>query len=217
MNNETNMKNSQLKEDVRQVLWGDDSESDAVIYNLYSDICSRRIGPHDLRQILGQFWVTGEQVDIILQLQSRIPEKDPVEKIYINLAEDTDPDYYLKFGRRTVPTYNSFQTALDLYQDNRLDFERLINVAQDMTNNYDFTNDELCRSFDELIRRKVLAEPFVSKVTKELQGHGIVPSDFSPSITPFQLTQAPLNRGFDVSGVHEAWISDRIDYLHDYR
>lgn len=208
---------SMLKEDVRQVLWGDDSESDAVIYNLYSDICARRIGPHDLRQILSQFWVTGEQVDIILQLQSRIPENDPVEKIYINLASDTDPDYYLKFGRRTVPTYNSFQTALDLYQDGRLDFQLVMNVANDMIHNYEFTNDELGRSFDELIRRKVLVEPFVSKVTLELQELGILPSDFSPSITPFHSVPAPLIRGFDISGIHEPWIAERIDYLHDYR
>lgn len=206
-----------LKANVRQVLWGDDSESDAVIYNLYSDICARRIGPHEIRQILGQFWVTGEQVDIILQLQSSIPENDPVEKIYINLASDTDPDYYLKFGRRTVPTYNSFQTALDLYQDKRLDFQRLLNIATDMIENYDFSNEELSRSFDELIRRKVLAEPFVGAVVRELQEAGIVATDYSPSITPFQSEAAPLTRGFDVSGTHEPWIPERIDYLHDYR
>ncbi len=206
-----------LKEDVRQVLWGDDSESDAVIYNLYSDICARRIGPHDLRQILSQFWVTGEQVDTILQLQSSVPENDPVEKIYINLASDTDPDYYLKFGRRTVPTYNSFQTALDLYQDGRLDFQRVLNVASDMIQNFDFTHDELGRSFDELIRRKVLVEPFVTKVLKELQEVGILANDFTPSVTPFHSVVAPLNRGFDISGTHEPWIAERIDYLHDYR
>jgi hypothetical protein len=208
---------STLKEDVRQVLWGDDSESDAVIYNLYSDICSRRLGPHELRQILGYFWVTSEQIDNILQLQSRIPEKDPVEKIYINLAADTDPDYYLKFGRRTVPTYNSFQTALDLYQDRRLDCKRLLNVAHDMIDNYDFTIDELCRSFDELIRRKVLAEPFVTQVSEELKAAGMLVSDYTPSITPYGSGPASLSRGFDINGVHEAWIAERIDYTHDYR
>lgn len=208
---------SMLKSDVRQVLWGDDSESDAVIYNLYSDICARRLGPHELRQILAQFGVTGEQVDTILQLQSSIPENDPVEKIYINLASDTDPDYYLKFGRRTIPTYDSFQTALDLYQDGRLDLQRTVNVAKDMIENYGFTNDELAHSYDELIRRKVLVEPFVSKATLELQEIGILHSDFIPSVTPLQSVSAPLSRGFDISGVHEPWISDRIDYLHDYR
>ena len=51
-----------LKEKVRQVCFGDDSESDAVIYNLYSDICSRRLGSQDLRNILRYLSVTNEQL-----------------------------------------------------------------------------------------------------------------------------------------------------------
>lgn len=61
----------------------------------------------------------GNQVDTILRLREDIPEQDPVEKIYINLAADTDADYYLKFGRRILPTYNTFQLALDLHQISR--------------------------------------------------------------------------------------------------
>lgn len=105
-----------LRENVRQVCFGDDSETDAIIYNLYSDICARRVGPQDVRNILKMLSVTSEQTDTILLMASEVPENDPVEKIYINLAVDTDPDYYLKFGRRTLATYNTFQTALDLFK-----------------------------------------------------------------------------------------------------
>jgi hypothetical protein len=206
-----------LKENVRQVLWGDDSESDAVIYNLYSDICSRRLGAHDLRQLLSSFYVTGEQADIILHLQSEIPENDPVEKIYINLAADTDPDYYLKFGRRTVPTYNTFQTALDLCQDRRLDPAKVLHVSDDMMKNYGFTNDELTRSFDELVRRRVLCEPVVSQLMLLLKEQNIMPLDFYPSIAPVSMVEAQLPRGFDIQGTHEPWVPERIDYIHDYR
>jgi hypothetical protein len=206
-----------LKENVRQVLWGDDSESDAVIYNLYSDICSRRLGAHDLRQLLSQFYVTGEQADTIIKLQSEIPENDPVEKIYINLAADTDPDYYLKFGRRTVPTYNTFQTALDLCQDKRLDPSKVLFVADDMMKNYGFTNDELIRSFDELVRRRVLGEPIVSQIMLLLKEQNIMPMDFNPSISPVAIVDAQLPRGFDVQGIHEPWVPEHIDYVHDYR
>ncbi len=207
-----------LKEDVRQVLWGDDSESDAVIYNLYSDICSRRLGPHELRQILSQFYVTGEQVDTILTLQAQIPENDPVEKIYINLAVDTDPDYYLKFGRRTVPTYNTFQIALDLCQDKRLDFTKVITVAEDMLLNYNYTEDELTKSFDELVRRKVLADPFVSQIMTILKEQKIMSVDFIPSVAAVQSQEeSSLRRGFDIQGTHESWVQEHIDYIHDYR
>src|SRR5690606_10119160 len=128
-----------LREDVRQVLWGDDSESDAVIYSLYSDICARRVKDDDLIRTLRGLHVTGAQLNTILDLQSKIPEQDPVEKIYINLASDTDTEYYSKFGRRILPTYNSFQTAMDLFQDRRLTPPQVLKVAQDMISNFQFT------------------------------------------------------------------------------
>ncbi|MFN9069174.1 MAG: phosphatase domain-containing protein, partial [Bdellovibrionales bacterium] len=125
-----------LREDVRQICWGDDSESDAIIYNLYSDICARRLSTHEIRSVLEDLGCTADQIDQILLLQAQVPDRDPVEKIYINLAKDTDPDYYLKFGRRTMPTMNTFQVAIDLYQFGILDLQDVVNVAINMTQSY---------------------------------------------------------------------------------
>src|SRR5690606_25023095 len=86
-----------LRGDLNQVLWGDDSETDAVIYSLYSDICSQRLKDSECERVLKNFNVTSEQMQRILSMQSQIEPYDPVEKIYINLAVDTDPEYYLKF------------------------------------------------------------------------------------------------------------------------
>jgi len=161
--------------------------------------------------------VTNEQVDTILMLQSQVPEQDPVEKIYINLAVDTDPDYYLKFGRRTVPTYNTFQVALDLYQDSRLDLEGVYAVSQEMISAYNFTPDELARSFDELVRRHVLGESCVNKVMPYLIEKGIFYSDFKPSINPSKETKVENGHVYELDGHFEPWIPSRIDYVHDYR
>ncbi len=206
---------TRLKENVRQVFWGDDSESDAIIYNLYSDICSRRIGPQDIRDILKSLYVTGEQTDTILLLQSQIPEVDPVDKIYINLADDTDPDYYLKFGRRTIPTLNAFQIALDLCQDDRLHVEHLLKVAQDMIINYGFTNEQLSRSFDDLIRRQVLVFSTVEKLLPILKEKNLLLSDYTPSVAPVKVDLAKADS--EENSFQEPWVPERIDYLHDYR
>lgn len=197
---------SKLKETVRQVCWGDDSESDAIIYNLYSDICARRLGVQELRKVLQFFFVSAEQIDAILRLQSEIPENDPVEKIYINLAVDTDPDYYLKFGRRTLPTYNTFQVALDLFQDKKIPLGDLNRVAQDMIFNYKFTPEELQRSFEELIRRRVLNEQSVSQIIPEFAEKGLLPQSYE---CPFKVL-GPEEHS-------EPWVQDRIDYVRDYR
>ena len=206
-----------LNDDVRQVLWGDDSESDATIYSLYSDICARRWSEKDLLAILRGLRVTGEQSETILDLQDSIPVVDPVEKIYINLATDTDPEYYLKYGRRMVPTNNSFQVALDLFQDGRLHQEQIVRVAQDMIMNYGFTVDELERSLDHLIRRQILSDEAVAQILPPLQQHGIVARDFKPSLEPMKVIERVGGRVYGLEGVHEPWIAEHIDYLRESR
>jgi hypothetical protein len=206
-----------LKDDVRQVLWGDDSESDAVIYSLYSDICARRWSEKELLNILRGLHVVGEQTDTILELQDQMPVGDPVEKIYINLATDTDPDYYLKFGRRMVPTYNTFQAALDLKQDGRLSSEQVIRVAQDMATNYGFTNEELESSFDNLVRRQLLGESTVKEILPLLQSQGLFAPDFTPSIEAKPISSQVGKRVYALEGVHEPWVPEHIDYLHEFR
>lgn len=206
-----------LKEDVRQICWGDDSESDAVIYNLYSDICARRLGAQDLRHILKNLSVTVDQIDEILQLQSQIPENDPVEKIYINLAVDTDPDYYLKFGRRTVPTYNTFQVATDLFQDHRISIEAVYAIAQDMLINYRFAPEELIRSFDELIRRHVIGETAAKSIMTYFKEKEIFPQSYETSLSVAKELEVKDGKVYSLEGHFEPWVQERIDYLHDYR
>lgn len=203
--------------EITQVLWGDDSETDATIYSLYSDICSRRWGEEEIIKFLKHFHVTKEQLDTILDLQDQCLVHDPVEKVYINLAVDTDPEYYLKFGRRIVPTYNSFQTSLDLFQDSRLQVTQVLKVAQDLMTNYGFTADELQLSLDDLVRRRILAHETLERALPMLQENGIITQDFQPSIAPARVESQVGDRIFGVQGELEPWIPDRIDYLHDYR
>lgn len=206
-----------LQEDVRQIFWGDDSESDAIIYNLYSDICSRRMNETQIREVLRGFFVTGEQVDRILDLQASIPAKDPVEKIYINLAADTDPDWYLKFGRRTVPTSNYFQVAVDLFQDQRLTEDGVFDIAQDMIFNYNFTPEELVRAFDDLLRRQVVGKDCFDKLTALLIERGIMPASYKPRFQPPKEVRIEHGRVYELEGHFEPWVPERIEYLHEYR
>jgi hypothetical protein len=198
---------TRLREDVRQICWGDDSESDAIIYNLYSDICARRLSTNDVRFVLEDLRCTSDQIDEILLLQSQVPDRDPVEKIYINLAKDTDPDYYLKFGRRTLPTMNTFQATLDLFQFGFLELKDVYEVAVNMTTEYDFTSEELMTSFQELLRRGVIQEKTYLKLKPYFCEKGLLHNSFEPD--------TPLVN--DVTVIHDPWIPDRIDYLNDYR
>lgn len=202
---------------VRQVLWGDDSESDAVIYSLYSDLCSRRLSAGAARSILKGLKVTGLQSDAILRLCESIPPQDPVEKIYINLASDTDTEYYQKFGRRVVPTYNTFQAALDLFQDGRLNADQVLLVAVDMVRNYGFNQEELQSSFDDMVRRPLIAAETVEAILPRLQSEGMVGPKYLPSLRPKTVLSRVGPRVLELEGNREPWVPDQIDYLHDYR
>lgn len=206
-----------LNENVTQVLWGDDSETDAVIYSLYSDLCSRRLAGDEAEKILRHFQVTSEQLLRIQNALAQTAPLDPVEKIYINLAIDTDPEYYLKFGRRMIPSYNALQIALDLYQDDRFSLEHVLQVGNDLLLNYSYSVDELQRSFDELIRRQVLGDQAYSILKPLLVQNGLLHSDYTPSIAPIKNMDITAEEQPEVSGIHEPWVPERIDYLHDYR
>jgi hypothetical protein len=206
-----------LHEDVRMVMFGDDGESDSIIYSLFSDICSRRLDTSELRKILNFFHVMDNQVDTIFRLQDNIPVHDPVEKIYINLVDDTDSDYYLKFGRRILPTSNSFQAALDLFQDDRLDITHVSALAENLIHEFHYTREEIEKSFDELVRREKLGEPAVRLLLPHLKEHGLLNPEFEPSVKPKPVSETKGSVVISLEGAFDPWIPGRVDYMHDYR
>jgi len=116
-----------------------------------------------------------------------------------------------------VPTYNTFQVALDLFQDGRLDESGIRLVAKDMIDNYGFTPDELSRSFDELVRRSILGERCVNILIPLMLSHNLFYSDFKVSSAPAKETRVENGHVYELEGQFEPWISERIDYVHDYR
>jgi hypothetical protein len=200
---------AELGDDVRQIFWGDDSESDAVIYSLYSDLCARRFTSAEFKEILNFFKVSGEQTDVILDIRDQTPNMDPVERIYINLATDTDPEYYQKFGWRMLPTYTTFQTALDLYQMENLSLAEIIKVAQDMVWNYGYTPDELTASLLDSLRRRLISKKTLNSVLPPLVEQNLLLPDFdadkwSVDVLPWEDEPA-------------LWINPKTNYLHDWR
>ena len=208
---------TRLSSDVRMLCFGDDSESDANIYNLFSDICARRHTENQLIEILDDFGVTHAQIDEILRLQSLIPVQDPVEKIYINLATDTDHEYYLKFGRRTFPTSNTFQVALDLVQDQRLSLEELGSIIDDLTQKYGFTFDQLVFSFEELTRRRILGLSGFEMIKNYFIEKKMISLSWTTKAEPLREKVIDAGHVYELEGFFEPWIANHIDYFNDHR
>lgn len=204
-----------LNPDVRMICFGDDSESDAIIYNLFSDVCAHRYTPTVLESLLEDLGVTNAQIDEILKLQSLVPIQDPVEKIYINLATDTDPDYYNKFGRRTLSTYDTFQVALDLVQDQRLSLEELGVVMQALEEKYNYSNTQLIKGFEDLIRRRVIGLSSFEMIKNYLIEKKKISLSWAPKFEPLKEKIVENGHVYQLDGLFEPWVKTEIDYLRD--
>lgn len=205
-----------LGSEVRMICFGDDSESDAIIYNLFSDICARRHTPLQIERLLIELGISRSQVEEILKLQSLVPIQDPVEKIYINLATDTDPDYYNKFGRRTLATYDTFQVALDLVQDQRMSLEELGVVMQALEAKYDFTSAQLIRGFEDLIRRRIIGLSSFEMIKNYLIEKRKISLSWAPKFAPLREKIVQNGHVYQLEGLFEPWIKTDIDYLSDF-
>ena len=100
-----------------EFLFGDDWESDPIIYSLYADVIAGRLEHDALADILVRLRIDPARLVEIKALSQRIAPADAVRRIFINLERRTPPDRFRAFGARLVPTFNYFQTALVLYEE----------------------------------------------------------------------------------------------------
>lgn len=207
---------AQLHPEVKMVCFGDDSESDATIYSLFSDVCSRRMTSNQLMKLLDRFGVSALQIEEILRLQSLIEVQDPVDKIYINLATDTDPQYYIKYGRRCLATYDSFQIALDLVQDQRLSLEELGHIIIGLKSQFGFTSNMLAKSFEDLVKRRILGLSSYEMILHYLIEKQILSSNWQCHVQPLREKRVEQGRVYELEGIFEPWARADIDYLNEY-
>lgn len=205
-----------LKKNVKMVCFGDDSESDAVVYSLFSDLCAHRITDREATEILTSMQVLESQIRLILELRDMLDSEDPVERVYINLETDTDPEYYDKFGRRLFAMEDSFQTAVDLFQYDFIKAEDAIEVAKNIVKNYNYySRDQLERSYDNLFRRNRISHYAYEILTPLLKKEKLIYSNFVPSVKAKHLVfpYDPRARFVDLHNIPDPWIADKIDYL----
>ncbi len=205
-----------LQKNVKMICFGDDSESDALVYSLFSDISSHRITDREAREILRQLDVLESRIDLVLELRDMLDTDDPVERVYINLETDTDPDYYDKFGRRLFVMEDSFQTAVDLYQYDFIKVEDVLAVAKAIIRNYNhYSRDQLEKSYDNLFRRNRVSHYVYETLTPLLIQEKIIYPNYVPSVKPQHLVFPiePRKKFTDLYTIPDPWIADKVDYL----
>ncbi len=152
-----------------ETLFGDDAEADAIIYSLYADILSGRVGRHELERIMDAARAYDDQASRILALAEGIRQSDAVSRILIHLEGRSPTSVFTQYGRRLTPIYNYFQAALLLYADELLSARQVLYVARDMIASGEYQAPTLANSLQDLIRRGRLDPDVAQALCLEFQ------------------------------------------------
>jgi len=164
---------AQLTPEWRELLFGDDWESDPVIYSLYADLLAERVTSAELPEILELIGVDPELIEEAVELAGALPKADVVERIYINLERRTPPAFFQPFGARLIPTFNYFQTACCLYQDGYLDRSGVLEVAQSLLEEETYRPRRLFNALADIERRGHVHARVRAEIERLLVGAGV--------------------------------------------
>ena len=158
----------------RELLFGDDWESDPLTYSLYADVVAGRLSAERLAPLLGRIGVDTVLMREIAGLVPRAAASVGVHRIFINLEKRTPPAVFRLYGRRLVPTFNYFQTALVLVADGDLDIEDAARVGRALMERSGYTAQRLENSLADLVRRGFLSTN-AEKLARRLRACGVLP------------------------------------------
>lgn len=160
----------------RELLFGDDWESDPLTYSLYADVIAGRLPVARLEPILRRIGVDPDVLPGLIGLAAECVGIDGVDRIFINLERRTPPAVFQLFGPRLVPTFNYFQTALVLAADGWLAEEDAARVARALVERAASTPRRLENSLADLVRRDLLARETAEALAAPLRVEGLLPA-----------------------------------------
>ena len=170
-----------------EFLFGDDWESDPIIYSLYADVIAGRLEHDALADILVRLRIDPARLVEIKALSQKIAPADAVRRIFINLERRTPPDRFRSFGARLVPTFNYFQTALVLYEEGVVPLAAIVDVGRSLLERSAYSAARLRNSLDDLARRGYVAPVAAVALRAELEEAGVLPSTGVLGLWPRQL------------------------------
>ncbi len=97
---------------VRESLFGDDAEIDAVVYSVYADAIAGRIGSVELSRVLEAGGAYADDIVASLAALRRVSVADAVERIFIRLDKGRPVSEFDALGTRVVPVRTWYAAAL---------------------------------------------------------------------------------------------------------
>ena len=166
----------------REYLFGDDWESDPLIYSLYADVVARRVDAADLGAVLRAVRVDPPLIERACKLAAELEPLEAVARIFINLERPTPPAKLRAYGARLVPTFNYLQTAACLYADDVLSAAGVMQVARSLVEDSSYTPERLTNSLSDITRRGHLPAAAAAALRGALRAAALLPPPAPPGL-----------------------------------
>lgn len=99
---------------VRESLFGDDAEIDAIVYSVYADAIAGRLGHVELARVLEAGGAYSDDVVATLAALRQVAVADAVERIFIRLDKGRPPEDFARLGSRVIPVRTWYAAAVVL-------------------------------------------------------------------------------------------------------
>ena len=174
----------------KETLFGDDAESDAFIYALYSDLIAGRVTKDTFAEVLRLTGCYREQIEEIQQTLEAVVREDPVQRVIIHLDQHTPPLAFVPYFPLVVPIYNHLQTAIVLYLDGTLPAHAIRLVTLELIAKYRFDEKRLTNLAEDILRRRRLHFPleYLERLASDLRAIEPIPEEHEKPALAEQVT-----------------------------
>jgi hypothetical protein len=149
---------------VRESLFGDDAEVDALVYSVYADAIAGRIGPTELSRLLAAAGAYPDHIVDALAALRQVALADGVDRIFIRLDRGRPLTAFEPLGTRVIPVRSWFEAALVLYGAGELTAEGVCRVRAATA----LPDGELVAYFASVLARGYAPEGALARLLSEV-------------------------------------------------
>ncbi|HVJ65364.1 MAG TPA: phosphatase domain-containing protein [Bdellovibrionota bacterium] len=168
---------SRSPKNAKLIFFGDDSESDAVVFSLFAEIVAGGVRGRELYQLLRYLGVGRPEAIQVAWASRNLGEASfPVHAAFINLETGSQPHYYDRLGPFLFATESSLQTALTLAEFGLIRARAVVSVARDLVLQHDVSPQEMADAIESGASRGLYSTDTIEAFWPLLQSNGFLPA-----------------------------------------
>lgn len=138
---------------VRETLFGDDAEVDAIVYSVYAEAVAGRLDEEGLGRVMSAGGAYSDSIRAAKRALRQISTAEAVQTIFIHLDRLAPPGGFRPLGARVVPVFSWLQAALVLWESGRLDVAGVVEVARACADEAELHEIQLAALVQDIVRR----------------------------------------------------------------